>query len=454
MFSKVQSSIVKRKFILAAPAVLWCLLLGGAAAAQPTELGKTVYGTPKKAPSSNAVAPKRKNPPPRKPARTVVKNTAVPSKTFSANNYLNVTFVGKEPAVEVWLNSKNIGLTDGKSQLTKKLAPGKYKLMAKNKRQVFLLTREIVVGPEQTSFNLYTEPPPNPIVADVDAPKTEQKSAEQLIIETSNKVKTILENYANPATTDQVSLDDWQFVFQAAQFGELQGYTAVQIEAQRWFASGQIELANKEYTNALTAFTKAQEFMPSSALPFYALGNTYFANKQYGEAHKLYLKTLQLDPKLAMAYKKLADTERLLNREKEAISAYRHAIRFGYSTAETRFWLGALMLDGKQTEEALKILEDVAKEMPKAEVFIRIGGGYEKLKRDVSAIEFYQKAIEVDEGSALAYYKLANVYVEQREHTKAKEALEKAIALDPKGEHLNRTEAQKKLREVSSKINK
>jgi tetratricopeptide (TPR) repeat protein len=41
--------------------------------------------------------------------------------------------------------------------------------------------------------------------------------------------------------------------------------------------------------------------------------------------------------------------------------------------------------------------------MPKAEVFISIGNGYEKLKRDVSAIEAYQKAIDADPNSALAY---------------------------------------------------
>jgi tetratricopeptide (TPR) repeat protein len=92
--------------------------------------------------------------------------------------------------------------------------------------------------------------------------------------------------------------------------------------------------------------------------------------------------------------------------------------------------------------------------MPKAEVFISIGNGYEKLKRDVSAIEAYQKAIDSDPNSALAYYKLADVYLNQREYTKAKESYEKAISLDPEWKTLNKTEAQKKLREASTKLNK
>jgi tetratricopeptide (TPR) repeat protein len=231
-------------------------------------------------------------------------------------------------------------------------------------------------------------------------------------------------------------------------------YTAIQLDANRWFATGQIELAKGEYTNALTAFNKAQEFMPNSALPFYGQGNTYFASQKYDDALRLYQRALQIDPKLAMGYKKLGDTQRVLGKEKEAIAAYKSAIQYGYNTLETRYWLGTLMLETKQIEEAIKILEAVAKDMPKPEVFISIGNGYEKLKRHVSAIEAYQKAIDADPNSALAYYKLADVYQSQREYTKAKESYEKALALDPEGKTVNKTEAQKKLRETSNKINK
>jgi superkiller protein 3 len=194
--------------------------------------------------------------------------------------------------------------------------------------------------------------------------------------------------------------------------------------------------------------------MPTSALPFYGLGNTYFASQKYADALKLYQKALQIDPKMAAGYKKLGDTQRLLGREKEAISAYKNALQFGYNTLETRFWLGTLMLETKQLEEAIKDLEAVALEMPKAEVFISIGNGYEKLKRDVSAIEAYQKAIDADPNSALAYYKLADVFQSQREYTKAKEAYEKAISLDPEGKQVNIPDAQKKLKEASNKLNK
>ncbi|HEY0460683.1 MAG TPA: tetratricopeptide repeat protein [Pyrinomonadaceae bacterium] len=416
------------------------------------DLRDTVYGNQKK------TAQEKKSK--KKPKTTVAKNNSSTNKNAAAvkkatpKTYLDVTFVANQPAVEVFLNEKTIGVTDDKLRLSKKLAAGEYLLMAKNKRQVLLSSKRISVSADQTTFKLFEEFVPKSAPTIEKPVETEEKSDVQKMVEASGQVKKILENYANPATTDTVTPDDWQVVFQAAQGGHLQGYTAVQIEAQRWFASGQIELAKGEYMNAFTAFNKSQEFMPTSALPFYGLGNTYFANQKYADAQKLYLKALQIDPKMAMGYKKLGDTQRILGREKEAIAAYKNAIQFGYNTLETRFWLGTLMLETKQIEEAIKELEAVAKEMPKAEVFISIGNGYEKLKRDVSAIDAYQKAIDADPNSAIAYYELADVYQSQREYTKAKEAYEKAIALDPEGKIVNKTEAQKKLKETSNKINK
>ena len=375
--------------------------------------------------------------------------TKVIPKTF-----IDVTFLAKEPLVEVYLNQKVIGSTDDTLKLSKKLTAGDYLLMAKNKRQVVLSTKKISINSEQNSFKLFEEIVPQPTPVVVIKEKVEEKTDLDKAVEISNEVKRILENYANPATTDSITTSDWELVFKAAQLGQLQNYTAVQIEAQRWFASGQLELSKEEFTNAFTAFNKSQEFMPTSALPFYGLGNTYLAKKQYGDALKSYQRALQLDPKMAMAYKKLGDTQRLSGKQKEAIAAYKSAIQFGYNSLETRFWLATLMLETKQIEEAIKELEAISKEMPKAEVFVSIGNGYEKLKRDVSAIDAYQKAIDADPNSAVAYAKLADVYLNQREYTKAREAYEKAMALDPEGKTINKKETQKKLREATIKSGK
>ena len=457
MFKRAVYTKVANKFaqtlVLALFLAVFAALGGDRSAVfgQP-KLGDSVYKNQK--PSDEKKKKKSKTPSVAKNNVAPVKTTTTANRRPAPKNYLDVMFVAKEPAVEVFLNEKKIGQTDEKFQLSKKLAAGEYLVMAKNNRRVLLTTRRVTINSEQTTVKLFDEIVPKPTPKVEEPVQQKEKTELEIALEISERVKKILQTYADPATTDSVTTEDWQMVFQAAQLGQLQGYTAVQIEAQRWFASGQIELAKGDYTNAFTAFNKAQEFMPTSALPFFALGNTYFANQKYADALKLYQKALQIDTKMAIGYKKLGDTQRLLGREKEAIAAYKHAIEFGYATLETRFWLGTLMLETKQIEEAIKELEAVAKEMPKAEVFISIGNGYEKLKRDVSAIEAYQKAIDADPNSALAYYKLADVYQSQREYTKAKEAYEKALALDPEGKVVNKPELQKKVKEATDKINK
>ena len=143
---------------------------------------------------------------------------------------------------------------------------------------------------------------------------------------------------------------------------------------------------------------------------------------------------------------------RILDKEKEAITAYKSAVQFGYDNIETRFGLALTLLKTKQTDEAIAQLLEVAKEKPATEVYLALGEAYEKTKRDVSAIEYYQKAIQAAPNSAEAYFKLGDVYFAQREYVKAKETFEKAVQLDPDGKILNKTEAQKRLREAASKI--
>lgn len=368
------------------------------------------------------------------------------------SNLITVTFITEEPNAEIWIDDKKYGQTDEDSTLKKKLAAGEYNVLARNQSGVIYPLTKISISPEQNTFKLFEEKTPQEEQTDTESPEENKKSEEELAMETSAEVKRILQDYADPKKTNSISTSDWEFVYKAAQLGQLLGYSAVEVEAQRWFASGQLELAKQNFTNAFTAFNKAMEFMPNSGLLFYALGNTHLAKKQPAEALKAYQKALQLSPNMGMAYKKLGDVNRILDKEKEAISAYKNAIQFGYDNVETRYGLALTLLQSKQTEEAVTQLLEVAKENPTAEVYLTLGEAYEKIKRDVSAIENYQKAIQASPNSALAYFKLGDVYFAQREYVKAKESFEKGVELDPEGKVLNKAEAQKKIRDAASKM--
>lgn len=406
-------------------------------------------------------APRRTTPPPVTPPRrtTAPRRTTIlinPSTNTSANALVNVTFTTQQAGAEIWLNNKNVGLTDENAVFSKRIPPGTYRVTVKKGNQVVFPTRIIIVTTEQADFKLFNElasnrtREPEPVAAEPEPKDTSGDEPEDR--EASAKVKQILEDYADPAKTDSVTREDWEFVFKFAQLGHLQDFTAVQTEAQRWFASGQIELAKQNYNYAVAAFKKAIEFMPKSPLPFYGIGDTQLADNHPAEALKALQQAVSLEPKMAMAYKKIGDAQRLLKNKKEALAAYRNAIQLGYTAPETRYWLGVMLLENERTKEGLKQLEELAESAPTAETYVAIGDAYGLLKQKVSAVEFYRKAIETNPDLAVAYAKLGTIYLDEREYQKAKETLEKAIELDADGKTFNLPDTRKKVREATSKI--
>lgn len=419
----------------------------------------------KKTPVPPVTTPPRRTPPittpPKRtpPVTTPSRRTPVlinPSTNTSANALVNVTFTTQQAGAEIWLNNKNIGLTDENAVFSKKIPPNTYRVMVKKGNQVVFPTRIIIVTTEQADFKLFSESAGRKTVEAepvASVPETTEKSGDEPEDrEASAKVKQILEDYADPAKTDSVGREDWEFVFKSAQLGHLQDFTAVQMEAQRWFASGQIELAKQNYNYAFAAFKKAVEFMPKSPLPFYGIGDTYLADNQPAEALKALQQAVALDPKMAMAYKKIGDAQRLLKNKKEALAAYRNAIQLGYTAPDTRYWLGVTLLESERPKEGLKQLQELAESDPTPEIYVAIGDAYDQLKQKVSAVEFYRKAIENNPDLAVAYAKLGIIYLDEREYQKAKETLEKAIELDPDGKTFNLLETKKKAREATSKI--
>lgn len=396
---------------------------------------------------------------PRYTAKTATK-TATKNNSKSAGKVVNitrgpvtVTFITAEPFAEVWLNDKKTGQSNEDSMLEKKLPMGEYRVMVRNNVRVLYPLTKISISPEQTTFKLFEEKTAvTKTVKDETSKPLSDEDKRTLANDIGVEIKRILGDYADPQKTDSISASDWELIYRAAQVGQLQGYSAVEIEAQRWFASGQLELAKENYTNAFTAFNKATEFMPNSGLLYYAIGNTYLANKQTSDALKAYQRSLQLTPNMGMVYKKLGDAYRMSEKEKEAISAYKSAVQYGYDNVETRLGLALTLLQTKQTEEAITQLLEVEKQKKSAEVYLALGEAYEKTKRDVSAIEYYQKAVQAAPTSPAAHFKLGGVYYSQREYIKAKQSFEKAVELDPDGKILNKNEAQKKLREAASKI--
>nr|2AVP_A Chain A, synthetic consensus TPR protein [Methanothrix harundinacea 6Ac] len=67
-----------------------------------------------------------------------------------------------------------------------------------------------------------------------------------------------------------------------------------------------------------------------------------------------------------------------------------------------------------------------------AEAWYNLGNAYYKQGDYDEAIEYYQKALELDPRSAEAWYNLGNAYYKQGDYDEAIEYYQKALELDPR----------------------
>ncbi len=139
------------------------------------------------------------------------------------------------------------------------------------------------------------------------------------------------------------------------------GFTATQIEAQKWFASGQIDLARRNFTDALTAFQNAKSFMKESAYPDYGIGETYLANKQPNDAIRHYQAAVVIQPTFALAHGRMGDIYSALNKHKEAAASYVSAVENGHNHHQFGTSLAKELIRNKAWSEASVQLEIVIK---------------------------------------------------------------------------------------------
>jgi hypothetical protein len=139
------------------------------------DLRKTVYGPkkpklqPAKTPAGQNIktkktfAPKTITPSRRATApKTIIPTRKVrtlkkPWTNSSVRELVNVTFTAQQPYAEIWLNEKNVGLTDKNSVFSKKLSPNTYRAMVKKGNQVVFPSKIINVSANQNSFKLFNE---------------------------------------------------------------------------------------------------------------------------------------------------------------------------------------------------------------------------------------------------------------------------------------------------------
>ncbi len=459
-------------FAAVSSAALAVTLLGFTTASAQESLRKVVYGgstttTNKSAPAKKKAAPAKSTPAKtstsnvRKSTRTTTRkksaSTLVPERRpVTRRGWINIIFESKEPETQIFLNGNLVGTTDRNRVLRRSMTPGIYRVRGVLGASTVFSEKAVQIGKDGMKILLEEEvvkaAPPPPKEEPLVIPKTQAEIEMELAREMSAKVVRIFTDYLDPQRSSSITLEDWRFAASAAILGEFQNLSNQQIEAQRKFAAGQVNLAERNYQAAFSDYRLAIQSFPSSPLPHIGLGDTYLASAQWQDARKSYEQARSVGPNHWMPHRRLGDIYRILGEKKKAVLSYTDAIKFGDIRFETRFLRARAMVDDENMEAAIPLLEELLKENPGSEVYLALGEAYEMLKRDVGALDHYRKAVELDPKSPVAQYRLARIYFEQREYRKAVDGFNAALELDGDRKSFSHEDASEKRSAAQNRI--
>lgn len=430
---------LRPNFVLAL--TFFLTLTSGAAVTRAQILEQVVNGKSQKKEEAkrknNQPARQTTNSTPRQPTIRKTKSNKAPA-VPKVDERQPVTFLIGASGVEVLVDGKLLSASDQNGKLKAWVAPGERLVTARKFDKELFPPTTIQVSAEKDTFDFS---------ADI-AKKLEEIKQEQLAEDARRAseakrvdVKTVLEKYRDPNESDRITPEDWTSVYEQTRASMMIGNTENDVEALFSFAQGQIELAVGNKPKAVNLFSAATVFLPNSAMMHYALGKANLESNNLPAAATAFNRAIQLDPKYVLAYKGLGDIALAQNKTKEAATYFQQAQNLGMTTAELRLKIAETQIKNKNCAAAIKELDVLARESPNTNVLMALSDCHLVQDRAVSAIEALKKAIELDQNSALAHFKIGKIYLEQKEFGNAKESLERALALDT-AERLNRKELQ------------
>lgn len=229
---------------------------------------------------------------------------------------------------------------------------------------------------------------------------------------------------------------------------------------------GKAMIRDKQYANAISALHKALDEYPQSARLMATIGEAYEAQFNVHLAYEYYLKAKKInplfvktinqlaslfmsqnDPKKALKFMEEAakispnDPERQVEMGKaymatgdqvKARQAFNTAIKEDENNLEMQKDIGEVYLDAGLEEYAVQAFKNVLTADPsKISIYNRLGIALRRKGRFEEAIGEYQKAIKIAPDDEVLFFNLSKAFMDVKDKIKAKEAITKALALDP-----------------------
>jgi len=349
----------------------------------------------------------------------------------------SVSFVSDAVGADILIDGTFVGKTGTDKRLITRVRRGQHRAMVSMKGyNPNSMTISVVSDRMVYTLNLGT-PLPAPTPAPTPVPNAEPTPESTAPAPVT--ADDILGRFIDPKETNKVTVDEWKSLISQTEEGLKEDPNQGRLTARLHLGKGQIAYLEGNYAEALTEFNRAISALPQSGIAYYGLGNVYLATKQPTQAIKTYQEAYQLTPETtAIALQGIGDALVQLEKPKEAGASYLRARERGNGGPEINKGIALSHIKQKQWQKALVELEPIEGSDSDGQIHLYLGECYENLKRPLSAYRAYLVATKLAPNSATAFSKLGTLLFEQNEFPEAKDALERALALDTSGNIINR----------------
>lgn len=166
--------------------------------------------------------------------------------------------------------------------------------------------------------------------------------------------------------------------------------------------------------------------------PFATQAKQYLDQQRNDEAISAYREAIRGDPQNAVAHYGLGVAYSRTGADDQAIAAYREAVRLQPTNVDAYYGLGVAAERKAYDDEAITAFREVIRRRPDdAMAYYGLGVASERQGQDEQAINAYREAIRLNPSLADAHYHLGMIYARGRQDERAIAAYREAIRLQP-----------------------
>jgi tetratricopeptide (TPR) repeat protein len=204
------------------------------------------------------------------------------------------------------------------------------------------------------------------------------------------------------------------------------------MDAQAWFAKGQMALQAGDLEAAEAAFRQVLSVDPRGGSAYANLGVIAMRRKEWGRAIALLRRAEKLEPKVAGIRLNIGLVEYRRGNYAAAIAPFTSVLRDQPDSQQARYLLGLCQVLTKKYAEAVTVLEPLWPEKSADVLYLYL--------IDIAAVESGQKSLDekilsrmiaVGRGAAELHLILGKAYLNRDEIPEATSELEQAAALNP-----------------------